>query len=589
MNFDDRIKYDSKEYVAAIENTLDELKKYRFDNEYRNTLGDAIIEKLSEWDKEIRKRKEDPFTIVICGDFKRGKSSFINALLGEDVVTTNVTTETVTLNKISYGLHSNEAVLSGGKKLILTDEELQRDNLENIIKQSNEPIMQINIYRPIEILKDITIIDTPGMDDSLKNFDELVDHALRQADAVIYLFSVNYPLSQNEQLFLKTNIIPQKYTSLYIVGNFADVFRNKDDYDRMTELTNDRVSSIIPGQNVYLLSALDERCRQLGESPLNTNLFEVLSSSFDTLRTSINEMIQNKKDYVLPERMKRMLDLMISDLNSSIAALESGLEMNVNDIQAAYDEVNEKKRLESIELNEHNERIESSVDGMKAEAHSWINSVFDRLEKDMDNLTLFSREDITKYYTFFCIDVVQEALQRSIDTHIEKIYNDAEAISEELTRSISKNTNNTEYNFKFSLESKTWTKGDNVGYIADTFGGMFGALPQLIGLAIGGAMREKEMQNNLPDVVKEIRLKFPEFRINSQSSIDEAYNKMLLKVKKSSAGILFRQNRFCRSSDRTSINYCPSKRRTKGENRRHNKRNSFLHRKVGKNMMKKEV
>lgn len=532
MNFDDRIKYDSKEYVAAIENTLDELKKYRFDNEYRNTLGDAIIEKLSEWDKEIRKRKEDPFTVVICGDFKRGKSTFINALLGEDVVTTNVTTETVTLNKISYGLHSNEAVLSGGKKLILTDEELQRDNLEYIIKQSNEPIMQINIYRPIEILKDITIIDTPGMDDSLKNFDELVDHALRQADAVIYLFSVNYPLSQNEQLFLKTNIIPQKYTSLYIVGNFADVFRNKDDYDRMTELINDRVSSIIPGQNVYLLSALDERCRQLGESPLNTNLSEVLFSSFDTLRTSINEMIQNKKDYVLPERMKRMLDLMISDLNSSIAALESGLEMNVNDIQAAYDEVNEKKRLESIELNEHNERIESSVDGMKAEAHSWINSVFDRLEKDMENLSLFSREDITKYYTFFCIDVVQEALQKSIDTHIEKIYNDAEAISEELTRSISKNTNNTEYNFKFSLESKTWTKGDNVGYIADIIGGMFGALPQYIGLAIGGAMREKEMQNNLPDVVKEIRLKFPEFRINSQSAIDEAYNKMLLKVKK---------------------------------------------------------
>ena len=532
MNFDDRIKYDSKEYVAVIENTLDELKKYRFDNEYRNILGEALIEKLSEWDKEIRKRKEDPFTIVICGDFKRGKSSFINALLGEDVVTTNVTTETVTLNKISYGLHSNEAVLPGGKKLILTDEELQRDNLENIIKQSNEPIMQINIYRPIEILKDITIIDTPGMDDSLKNFDELVDHALRQADAVIYLFSVNYPLSQNEQLFLKTNIIPQKYTSLYVVGNFADVFRNKDDYDRMSELTNDRVSSIIPGQNVYLLSALDERCRQLGESPLNTNLSEMLSSSFNTLRTSINEMIQNKKDYVLPERMKRMLDLMISDLNSSITALESGLEMNVNDIQAAYDEVNEKKRLESIELNEQNERIESSVDGMKAEAHSWINTVFDRLEKDMDNLTLFSREDITKYYTFFCIDVVQEALQKSIDTHIEKIYNDAEAISEELTRSISKNTNSTEYNFKFSIESKTWTKGDNVGYIADRFGGMFGALPQLIGLAIGGAMREKEMQNNLPDVVKEIRLKFPEFRINSQSAIDEAYNKMLLKVKK---------------------------------------------------------
>ena len=35
---------------------------------------------------------DDPFTLVVVGDFKRGKSTFINALLGEEVVTTNVTT-----------------------------------------------------------------------------------------------------------------------------------------------------------------------------------------------------------------------------------------------------------------------------------------------------------------------------------------------------------------------------------------------------------------------------------------------------------------------------------------------------------------
>ena len=263
MGLQERITYDAGAIVQMLESRLDQLKVFQFDGRYRSLLGDAFVRRLADWEKNIRSRKDDPFTLVVCGEFKRGKSSLINALLGEDVVPTNVTTETVTLNRISYGVHSNEAVLSGGRCMRLSDEELRRDSLEALQRQIGEPIRQIQLKRPIPLLKQVTIVDTPGLGDSLNDFSQQVEAALQQADAVVYVFSVSYPLSQGEQLFLKTAILPQKYTDLFLVGNYADMMRNEDELKRIRQMLTERVQGLLPGQRFWLLSALDEQCLQM--------------------------------------------------------------------------------------------------------------------------------------------------------------------------------------------------------------------------------------------------------------------------------------------------------------------------------------
>ena len=133
---ENRITYDPDEITRLLENQLDKLKVFRFDSRYRSLLGESFINLAARWEKDILSRRNDPFTLVVCGEFKRGKSSLINALLGEDVTPVNVTPETVTLNRIIYGPHSNEAVLPGGKKLQLSDEEMQRENLEALMRQT---------------------------------------------------------------------------------------------------------------------------------------------------------------------------------------------------------------------------------------------------------------------------------------------------------------------------------------------------------------------------------------------------------------------------------------------------------------------
>ena len=257
MGFEDRIIYSQEQMAIALDNALDQLKTLRYDSRYRAMLGDLFVEKLSRWEGDIRRQKDAPFTLVVVGDFKRGKSTLINALLGEEVVTTDVTTETVTLNRISYGPHSSEAVLADGRSVRLSDEELHRETLEKVLAQAGEGVKWLELKRPIDLLKQVTIIDTPGTGDSMRDFSGVVKESLLQADAVIYIYNVKYPLSQTEQLFLKSAVLPQRYTTLFLVGNYADTMENEENYARIRDLLQERTAGLLPDAELLTISALD--------------------------------------------------------------------------------------------------------------------------------------------------------------------------------------------------------------------------------------------------------------------------------------------------------------------------------------------
>lgn len=528
MKWNERITYDSRELVQLIESKLDKLGIFRFDTRYRELLGTAFVQKLSDWDRNIRSRRDDPFTIVVCGEFKRGKSSLINALLGEDVVTTNVTTETVTLNRLSYGSRSNEALLSGGRRLRLSDEELQRGRLEELIQQADEPIRRLELKRPIELLKQVTIVDTPGLGDSLKDFLGLVEQALQQADAVIYVFSVNYPLSQTEQFFLKTEILPQKYTDVFLVGNYTDMLRNEDEYDRMSKLLVQKTKDLLPGLEIWMLSALDERCIQCGEERPNAGMEKLLGERFAHFRETLHRSIEERRDMVLPDRMQRMLKSMEEDLSGTLSAMETGLAMEGRDIESAVKKLNEQceqqaKLREKTILN-----IGDKVRELKTEAYRQIQNLLDRMREEVDTLTDMKPEDITKYYTFYCIDTLQEEMNTCSEKHMQEIYEMLEEISGDLSHGLSQMENNG-YHFRFALDNRTWTKGDNVSYVVSK---VDSGILSLISDGIAGAMRHKEMEAKTPDILQKIKEQYAGLRSSCLKAVEDLYSGMFENIKK---------------------------------------------------------
>ena len=111
---DNSLYLDMDSWKNHVDEIQDALKTIAGDSQCRHVLGDDFCAKAREWNRKIIEGRHTPFTIVVCGEFKRGKSSLINALLGQTIAPIDVTPETVTVNTICYGSHCNEAVLENG-------------------------------------------------------------------------------------------------------------------------------------------------------------------------------------------------------------------------------------------------------------------------------------------------------------------------------------------------------------------------------------------------------------------------------------------------------------------------------------------
>ena len=538
MSIQDRIVYDSNELIQILEGSLDKFKVFRFDHKYRELLGDSLIQKIDTWDSNIRKQKDSPLTLVVCGEFKRGKSSLINAILGEDVVTTDITTETITTNKISYGAHKNEIILSGGKRMQLTDEELRSEKLRGIMESLPEVVAQLELKRPLEILKQVTIVDTPGLQDSSKDFSADVELALAQADAVIYVFSVAYPLSVSEQLFIKTVIKPQKYTELFLVGNMVDTLDDEESCARVQNMLRGRLENILPGETPLLLSALDERCRQKGASRPNDELEEFLGKNFDAFRCRLAELLENKKSCVLPDRIQRLITSMVQDMKLDLDALLQGLSMDVGAVSARMDRLKDHRSEKVQEQTEIEARIDRLTEIYHAQSVAWIQELIEKMEAEIDTLRDISTEDIKKFYVLYCVETMQEALQRCLDYGTVELYDELDEISAEISRKMSFHTGSAPVALSFSLRNKTWTTGDNVAFASKLLG-VSGLLSYAVDY-VAGSIRQKQVKDSRVDILEEVKEQYAALQVSVLQSLSESYKELNAKAKEQ-IGIYFEE------------------------------------------------
>ena len=192
-------------------------------------LETAVREVTSKSLSETRtKLEEEAFNLVVLGQFKRGKSTFINALLGESILPTAIVPLTSVVTILRYGpkLKVEVEYLDG------RTEEIDLSGLAAFITERENPqnkkaVKEVAVFYPSQYLKGgVRIIDTPGAGSVYSHNTEAAYAYLPYVDAGIFVVSVDPPLSKSEHQFLKD--VREFVDKVFFVLNKIDQVSDSD-------------------------------------------------------------------------------------------------------------------------------------------------------------------------------------------------------------------------------------------------------------------------------------------------------------------------------------------------------------------------
>ncbi|MBD5141571.1 MAG: hypothetical protein HDT25_09200, partial [Ruminococcus sp.] len=378
-----------------------------------------FTERLREWDSAITKRRTEAFSLVVLGDFKRGKSTIINAILGKSIAPVNVAPETFTINSISYSdTPKAEAVLKNGQRINLLADDLVREKLEKLMRAFPDTLDYIDIRDNAEILKEIRIVDTPGLSD-LDCLDKQVQDYLVNADAVIYVASALSPFSESEQFFLASHIRPLSFNKLYVLVNMIDAMNTREDIEKIINRVSERCEAIMPNAFVYGVSGIDEYRRKIGLNRPDIKGFqEFYETEFLKFEMSLKREIILQKDIIRTQRVLTMLNLMIKDTAARIRMIYDMMAMDRKKLDDISQSIERECSTLASALESKKPKILLSITEMQQEAEQWMYGFFSKLREDIvESRNTASPEDIDKHFYSYLVDKVGEAYRRCLDIH----------------------------------------------------------------------------------------------------------------------------------------------------------------------------
>jgi small GTP-binding protein len=177
--------------------------------------GDVEPDDLRRF-REARDQLTGLFLLVVAGEFNSGKSSFINALLGERVLPEGVTPTTDRINLLRYG--------------------------PEITEQHLEAFLLERTY-PAELLREITIVDTPGTNAIIRRHEELTRDFIPRADLVLFVTSADRPFTESERGFLAQ--IREWGKKIVFVVNKIDILPRPEDRQQVLGFVQEHAQALL--------------------------------------------------------------------------------------------------------------------------------------------------------------------------------------------------------------------------------------------------------------------------------------------------------------------------------------------------------
>ena len=235
---------------------------------------------------------EDRFNLAIVGQFSRGKSSLMNALLGSEKLPTGILPLTSVITSVTYGETERVRLQREGWSF---PQEIRLNELADYVTQGRNPgnekrVVLAEVQLPNELLRlGVHFVDTPGVASAIAANTRTTRQFLPEADAAILVTSFESPMTEAEVKFLQE--VREHVRKVFIVVNKLDLAPEPDRDAVMAavfETVRSEFADIQP--ELFAVSA-----RLALHAKQTSSAEELARSGFPALEAALSEFLRTGK------------------------------------------------------------------------------------------------------------------------------------------------------------------------------------------------------------------------------------------------------------------------------------------------------
>jgi GTP-binding protein EngB required for normal cell division len=348
----------------------------------------------------LRRRLEhEHLQIAVLGQFKRGKSTFINALLGAPVLPAGVIPLTAVPTFIAWRVEPLVLVRfkdgTPSKEFAVHEPDDIRNVLFRFVAEEANPenrlgVEHVDLFYPADILADRTvIIDTPGVGSTLRHNTEAALQVLPECDAAFFVVSADPPITEVELEYLRR--LKSKTVRIFFILNKADYLR-PDEQRTVVEFLQKVLSEqslLDADERIFCVSARDGL-----EAKQTDNGRALESSGIATLEDHLVRELATRKIRWLEDAVRTKALDVLSQASAELDLRVRALNMPIEELaaksrafQEALHSIEEQRRVTRDLLAGDHRRLRDALDSriheLRKEASTKLVRVIDASLKDL--------------------------------------------------------------------------------------------------------------------------------------------------------------------------------------------------------------
>src|SRR5215218_8109191 len=241
--------------------------------------------------------QDNEYKVLVVGEAKRGKSTFVNALIGQDILPTDVDVATSQVFNIRPSEREAYRVrFEDGSEREILPEELplygsQTGADAGTVPASDQIVRWIEVDVPVRFLPpDVSILDTPGLGALYAGHAQITHRFVPEADAVIFVLESGQPVVDEDLKFMEE--ILGVTTNIFFIQTKIDQYSKADWQDiqrRNQEILKERFKDRLADTRVWPVSSTNLRKAASTDKRMEQAYLTV--SQYEELTTALQEFL----------------------------------------------------------------------------------------------------------------------------------------------------------------------------------------------------------------------------------------------------------------------------------------------------------